>query len=39
MLIPTWLLIGANLYVGINASLITDIAHQGADILIGQALP
>jgi multicomponent Na+:H+ antiporter subunit D len=37
MLIPAWLLIGTNLYVGINASLITDIAHQGADILIGQA--
>ena len=38
MLIPTWLLIGANLYVGINASLITDIAQQGAATLIGQAL-
>ena len=38
MLIPTWLLIGANLYVGINASLITDIAQQGAAALIGQAL-
>lgn len=38
MLIPTWLLIGANLYVGVDAGLITDIAHQGADILIGQAL-
>jgi multicomponent Na+:H+ antiporter subunit D len=37
MLIPVWLLIGANFYVGVNASLITDIAHQGADILIGQA--
>jgi multicomponent Na+:H+ antiporter subunit D len=38
MLIPTWLLIGANLYVGINTSLITGIARQGADILIGQGL-
>ena len=38
MLIPTWLLIGANLYVGINAGLITNIAHQGADNLIGQVL-
>ena len=37
MLIPVWLLIGANFYVGVNASLITGIAHQGADILIGQA--
>jgi len=36
MLIPTWLLIGANLYVGINASLITGMARQGADLLIGQ---
>jgi len=37
MLIPTWLLVGASLYVGIDASLITDIAQQGADTLIGQA--
>ena len=38
MLIPVWLLIGANLYVGINASLITSIARQGANTLIGQTL-
>ena len=38
MLIPVWLLIGANLYVGMNASLISTIAHQGAGILIGQTL-
>jgi len=38
MLIPTWLLIGANLYVGINASLVSGMAQQGADILVGQAL-
>ena len=38
MLIPVWLLIGANLYVGMNASLISAIAHQGAGILIGQTL-
>jgi len=37
MLIPAWLLIGANVYVGVNASLITDIAQQGADVLLGQA--
>ena len=36
MLIPVWLLIGANLYVGIDASLITGIAQQGAEALIGQ---
>ncbi len=36
MLIPVWLLIGANFYVGIDASLITGIAQQGADILMGQ---
>lgn len=36
MLIPVWLLIGANLYVGVNAGLITDIAQQGADVLLGQ---
>ena len=39
MLVPTWLLIGANLYVGINGSLLADIAQQGANILIGQPLP
>ena len=38
MLIPTWLLIGANLYCGMNGSLIAGIARQGADILIGQTL-
>ncbi len=38
MLIPVWLLIGANLYVGMNARLISAIAHQGAGILIGQTL-
>ena len=39
MLIPVWLLIGANLYVGINASLIAAIARQGANALLGQAAP
>jgi multicomponent Na+:H+ antiporter subunit D len=38
MLIPTWLLIGANLYFGINASLISGIARQGASVLIGQGV-
>jgi multicomponent Na+:H+ antiporter subunit D len=38
MLIPTWLLIGVNLYIGIDAGLITAIAQQGAASLIGQAL-
>ena len=38
MLIPTWLLIGANLYIGVNAGLITRMARQSADILIGQAV-
>jgi multicomponent Na+:H+ antiporter subunit D len=37
MLIPAWLLIGANLYAGIDAGLIIDIAQQGAAVLIGQA--
>ena len=39
MLIPVWLLIGINLYIGVDASLVTGIASRGADILIGQALP
>ena len=38
MLIPAWLLIGVNLYVGIDAGLIITIAQQGAAGLIGQAL-
>jgi hypothetical protein len=38
MLIPVWLLIGANFYVGIDASLIIGMAQQGADILMGQVL-
>ena len=38
MLIPTWLLIGANLYFGINADLVSGIARQGANILIGQGV-
>jgi multicomponent Na+:H+ antiporter subunit D len=38
MLIPVWLLVGANVYVGIDASLITGMARQGADILISQGL-
>jgi multicomponent Na+:H+ antiporter subunit D len=38
MLIPTWLLIGINLYVGVDASLITDITRQGAKTLIGETL-
>ena len=39
MLIPTWLLIGVNLYFGINADLISGIARRGAEVLLGQALP
>ena len=38
MLIPTWLLIGVNLYVCIDAGVITGIAQQGADTLIGPSL-
>ena len=38
MLIPTWLLIGANLYFGVNAGLISGIARQGANILIRQGV-
>jgi len=36
MLVPAWLLIGANLYVGMDAGLIIDIAQQGAAVLVGQ---
>jgi multicomponent Na+:H+ antiporter subunit D len=37
MLIPTWLLIGANLYFGMHTSLVTETARQGADILLSPA--
>jgi multicomponent Na+:H+ antiporter subunit D len=37
MLVPAWLLIGFNLYTGINASAVYGIANRGATILIGQA--
>jgi multicomponent Na+:H+ antiporter subunit D len=36
MLIPAWLLIGANFYIGIDASLVSGIAHQAAVTLIEQ---
>jgi multicomponent Na+:H+ antiporter subunit D len=39
MLIPAWLLIAANIYVGVNANPIIAIAQQGAAGLIGQTLP
>ncbi|MDH3888690.1 MAG: monovalent cation/H+ antiporter subunit D family protein, partial [Gammaproteobacteria bacterium] len=38
MLIPVWLLIGVNLYVGIDANLVVSMAQQAADALIGQVL-
>jgi multicomponent Na+:H+ antiporter subunit D len=38
MLIPLWLLIGANLYFGIDSSLSTGIAQRGAADLFGTAV-
>jgi len=35
MLVPTWVLIGANLYFGIDASLISRVARLGAETLLG----
>ncbi|MDX1483977.1 MAG: monovalent cation/H+ antiporter subunit D family protein [Alphaproteobacteria bacterium] len=35
MLIPTWLLVGANLYFGIDASLTTGVAGAAARVLLG----
>jgi len=37
MLVPTWLLIAANLYFGIDASLTSNMARQGAATLLGIA--
>ncbi len=35
MLVPLWLLVFANLYFGINATLTADLARQAAEILLG----
>ncbi len=37
LLVPTWALIGANLYFGIDASLTTSVAGQAARALLGGA--
>jgi multicomponent Na+:H+ antiporter subunit D len=35
MLIPTWVLIGASIYFGIDTSLTVGVARQAAALLIG----
>jgi multicomponent Na+:H+ antiporter subunit D len=35
MLVPTWILIGANVYFGIDAGLTTKMAAAGARSLLG----
>lgn len=35
MLIPVWVIIFANIYFGVNASIVTDISQQAAVYLIG----
>jgi multicomponent Na+:H+ antiporter subunit D len=35
MLIPTWILVGANVYFGLNASLTAGVASRAAEILLG----
>jgi multicomponent Na+:H+ antiporter subunit D len=37
LLIPTWVLIGANIYFGIDASLTTRVAGEAARVLLGTA--
>lgn len=39
MLVPAWLLIGGNLYFGIDASFTSSLARQGAASLFGLAAP
>ena len=39
MLVPVWLLLGVNLYIGVNADLVADLAQRAAATLIGQTLP
>ncbi len=38
LLVPTWILLLANLYFGVNASLTGDVARRAAELLIGSAL-
>jgi hypothetical protein len=35
MLVSTWVLIGANLYFGIDASVSLEVARRAAETLIG----
>jgi multicomponent Na+:H+ antiporter subunit D len=35
LLIPTWVMIGANIYFGIDAGLTTEVAEQAAHVLLG----
>ena len=37
MLLPTWLLIALNLYIGVDATLLTGLADDAAAVLIGAA--
>ncbi len=37
MLVPTWILIAANIYFGVDPSLITGVAHTAAESLLGLA--
>jgi multicomponent Na+:H+ antiporter subunit D len=39
MLIPTWLLIAGNLYFGVDTSLSSRLARQGAEVLLGSGGP
>jgi multicomponent Na+:H+ antiporter subunit D len=38
MLVPTWLLVGASIWFGIEPGLVTGLAQQGTEILVGQAV-
>jgi multicomponent Na+:H+ antiporter subunit D len=37
MLVPTWILIGASIYFGIDTDLTVAVAQQAAAILFGRA--
>ena len=36
LLVPIWLLIGANIWLGIDASIVSDIATRAATTLLGE---
>ena len=39
MLIPMWILVGATLFFGVNATFTVDVARRGAEVLMAGLAP